>query len=167
MAPPPGRLVALGAVSTEEARSASIEHMSELPPDPVRLRVILAHLDKQMVDHETVGIYLRLQREAVQEALARAEAPPSRRPGRPASRPAKGGKMLPPLAQAKARVGFVVQQKRTPNGPEPAVIHVDDCTMIEGTPHPIRDHEARVSLTDPNIEPCAFCRPDTELGVLD
>ncbi|WP_336116518.1 DUF6233 domain-containing protein [Streptomyces sp. PTD9-10] len=23
------------------------------------------------------------------------------------------------------------------------------------------------SLTDPNIEPCAFCQPDTELGVLD
>ncbi|MFI8242917.1 DUF6233 domain-containing protein [Streptomyces sp. NPDC085866] len=137
--------------------------MSELPPDSARLRVILAHLDKQVADHETVGIYLRLQREAVQEALGRSEAPPPRRPGRPA----KGGKMLPPLAQAKTRGGFVVQQKRTPNGPEPAVIHVDDCTMIEGIPHPIRDHEARVSLTDPNIEPCAFCRPDTELGVLD
>jgi hypothetical protein len=47
------------------------------------------------------------------------------------------------------------------------VIHTDDCTMIEGTPHPIGDHEARVALTDPNIEPCGFCRPDTELGVLD
>ncbi|MGW2821802.1 DUF6233 domain-containing protein [Streptomyces sp. NPDC001443] len=75
--------------------------------------------------------------------------------------------MLPPLAQTKARVGFVVQQKRTPDGLAPAVIHVDDCTMIEGTPHPVSDHEARVSLTDPNMEPCAFCRPDTELGVLD
>ncbi|UXY28168.1 DUF6233 domain-containing protein [Streptomyces sp. HUAS TT20] len=47
------------------------------------------------------------------------------------------------------------------------MIHTDDCTMIEGTPHPIGDHEARVALMDPNIEPCAFCRPDTELGVLD
>ncbi|MEU6322326.1 DUF6233 domain-containing protein [Streptomyces sp. NPDC047009] len=56
--------------------------------------------------------------------------------------------------------GFVVQQKRTPSGPEPAVIHAYDCTMIAGSTHPIGDHEARVALTDPNIEPCAFCRPE-------
>lgn len=39
--------------------------------------------------------------------------------------------------------------------------------MIEGTPHPITEHDARVSLTDPTIEPCQFCRPDSELGILD
>ncbi|MFB9640443.1 DUF6233 domain-containing protein [Streptomyces spiralis] len=35
------------------------------------------------------------------------------------------------------------------------------------TPHPIRPDEARAALTDPNIEPCRFCRPDTELGILE
>lgn len=139
--------------------------MSELPPDPPRLRAILAHLDKQITDHEAVGIYLRLQREAVQAALAQAETPAQRRPGRPA----KGAAPLRSMgiAQVQPRPQFVVQQKRTPRGPEPAIIHVGDCSMIEGTPHPIGEHDARVSLTDPNSEPCAFCRPDTELGMHD
>ncbi|GGJ14403.1 DUF6233 domain-containing protein [Streptomyces brasiliensis] len=137
--------------------------MSELPSDPPRLHAILAHLDKQIADTETVAIYLRLQRDAVRAALIRAEGPPPAR-RRPA-RPVKGGTGLPALAQAEAQVGFVVQQKRTPNGPEPAVIHVGDCTMIEGTPHRIRDHDARAALTDPNVTGCAFCRPDTELGI--
>jgi hypothetical protein len=139
--------------------------MSELPPDAPRLRVILTHLDKQIADNDTVGIYLRLQRQAVQEALARTEAPPPRRPGRLA----KGAAPLRSMgvAHTQPRPRFVVQQKRTPGGPEPAIIHVDDCSMIEGTPHPISEHDARVCLTDPNLEPCAFCRPDTELGILD
>jgi hypothetical protein len=63
------------------------------------------------------------------------------------------------------KTGYIVQQKRTPHGPEPAVIHLADCTMIEGTPHRIRPEEARAALTDPTIEPCQFCRPDTELGM--
>ncbi|MEU6068617.1 MULTISPECIES: DUF6233 domain-containing protein [Streptomyces] len=143
--------------------------MSALPPDAPRLRAILAYLQEQIAQSDTVGTYLRLQRDAVREALARAEgrsAPGSPRPTAAARRPAA----LPSFAPHRVRrrsTGFVVQQKRTPGGPEPAVIHTDDCTMIEGTPHPIGDHEARVALTDPNIEPCAFCRPDTELGVLD
>ncbi|MBK3631586.1 hypothetical protein JHN52_01145 [Streptomyces sp. MBT97] len=137
--------------------------MNELPPDPPRLRAILAHLDQQLSDTETIRIYLRLQREAVQVALARAEAPtaPARRPGRPV----KGATGLPPLDQAHGQPGYVVQQKRTPRGPELAVIHVADCTMTEGTPHPISAHDARAALTDPNLTACAFCRPDTELGI--
>nr|WTB30851.1 DUF6233 domain-containing protein [Streptomyces sp. NBC_00830] len=47
------------------------------------------------------------------------------------------------------------------------MIHAYDCTMIVGTTHPIGDHEARVALTDSSIEPCAFCGPDTELGIVD
>jgi hypothetical protein len=139
--------------------------MSELPPDAPRLRAILAHLDKQVADHEAVGIYLRLQRQAVQEALARAETPPQRGPGRPS----KGAAPLRSMgiSQVQPRPQFVVQQKRTPRGPEPAIIHLGDCSMIEGTPHPISEHDARVSLTDPNLEACSFCRPDTELGILD
>ncbi|MCG7202293.1 DUF6233 domain-containing protein [Streptomyces arenae] len=136
--------------------------MSELPPDPARLRVILAHLDQQLADHETIGTYLRLQHAAVQAALDQAERPPARR--RPA-RPVKGGTGLPGMAQAERPVGFVVQRTRSPRGPEPALIHLDDCTMIEGMRHAITPHDARAALTDPNIVGCAFCRPDTELGI--
>ncbi|MGI5511571.1 DUF6233 domain-containing protein [Streptomyces sp. CA-106131] len=60
--------------------------------------------------------------------------------------------------------GFVVQQKRTPSRPEPAVIHAYDCTMIAGSTHPIGDHEARVALTDPNVEPCVFLPPGQRAG---
>ena len=137
--------------------------MTDLPPDAPRLRAILAHLDQQVADHEAVGIYLRLQREAVQAALAAAETPPPRRPGRLP----KGAAPLRSMGitHPHARPQFVVQQKRTPRGPEPAIIHLGDCTMIEGTPHPIAEHDARVNLTEPTIEACAFCRPDTELGM--
>ncbi|WP_432196422.1 DUF6233 domain-containing protein [Streptomyces sp. bgisy027] len=151
--------------------------MAELPPDARRLRAILAYLDEQIAGHETVGIYLHLQREAVRAALTRVEnrqapePPKSSRPSKsPRQRPRQAPAGLSPFApsrEMRQTTGFVVQQKRTPNGPEPAVIHTGDCTMIEGTPHRIGDHDARAALTDPNIEPCAFCRPDSELGILD
>ena len=136
--------------------------MNELPSDPARLRAIQAHLAQQLADNETVGIYLRLQRAAVQAALAAAEAPPPRKPRLP-----KGGAGLGPVVQISVRPAFVVQQKRTPRGPEPAIIHQADCSMIEGPPHRITEHDARVALTDPTIEACGFCRPDSELGLLD
>jgi hypothetical protein len=133
-----------------------------LPPDPRRLRVILAHLDEEIADNETVATYLRLQREAVLAALGRAERPPQQqRPGRKG----KGAGPLPTFTPPPARTGYVVQQKRTSHGPEPAFIHLGDCTMFEGTPHPIRADEARAALTDPTITACTFCRPDTELGI--
>ncbi|MEV8432018.1 DUF6233 domain-containing protein [Streptomyces chartreusis] len=134
--------------------------MNELPPDSPRLREILAHLDKELAANETVGTYLRLQRQAVQAALKQAEAPPPRR-----SRIAKGGKGLGPVAQISVRPTFIVQQRRTPRGSEPSMIHLADCSMIDGRPHRITEHDARVSLTDPTIEACAFCRPDAELGI--
>jgi hypothetical protein len=136
--------------------------MTQLPPDPARLRMILAFLDRQIVDVETVAIYLRLQRDAVREALVRAERPPQRQATR---RPKGGGPLSSFTPPSSKGVGFVVQQKRTPTGPVPALIHLDDCTMIEGTPHRVRADEARAALSDPNIEPCPFCRPDTELGI--
>ncbi|MFE7276017.1 DUF6233 domain-containing protein [Streptomyces sp. NPDC057623] len=141
--------------------------MAALPPDPRRLRAILAFLEDRIAENETVGIYLRLQSDAVRAALAgteelprspRARPEPPRR-HRPTPSPDRGTDRRPS--------SFVVQQKRTPDGPEPALIHTTACTMTEGTAHPIRTHEARVALTDPNIEPCAFCRPDNELGILD
>lgn len=135
-----------------------------LPSDPHRLRVILAHLEEKIADNETVATYLRLQRKAVLTALEHAERPPQQQ--RPGSKSrVKGGGPPPAFAPPMARSAYVVQQKRTPNGPEPAFIHLADCTMIEGTPHPIRADEARAALTDPTIAACAFCRPDTELGI--
>ncbi|MFJ4525897.1 DUF6233 domain-containing protein [Streptomyces sp. NPDC088810] len=134
--------------------------MSEPPPDPPRLRAMLAYLDRQIAENDTVGRYLRLQHEAVRKALTRAE-----RPAPPPRRPSRSVKGLPAFRPALVRTGFVVQQKRTPTGPEPALVHLADCSMIEGTPHPVRAGEARAALTEPTIEPCAFCRPDTELGM--
>ncbi len=45
------------------------------------------------------------------------------------------------------------------------MIHSDDCSMIEGRSHPIADHDARAALTDPNVQACAFCRPESDLGM--
>jgi hypothetical protein len=58
-----------------------------------------------------------------------------------------------------------VQQKRTPTGPEPILIHLADRSVIEGTPYWIRADETCAALTDPTITPCAFCRPYTDLGI--
>jgi hypothetical protein len=137
--------------------------MTELPPDPPRLRAILAHLERQIAENDTIGHYLRLQRDAVQKALARAEQPSPRR--QRLAPPVKGAGPLPAFAPTHVGTGFVVQQKRTPAGPEPALIHLAHCSMIEGTPHRIRADEARAALTDPTVAPCTFCRPDTELGI--
>lgn len=143
--------------------------MAALPPDARRLRAILAYLEARIAENETVGTYLRLQSDAVRAALAGAEDrphSPQPRPEPPERRRPTPSSFTPSRGTGHPRA-YVVQQKRTPDGPEPAVIHTGDCTVIEGTTHPIRDHEARVALTDPNIEPCAFCRPDSELGILD
>ncbi|MGW2492348.1 DUF6233 domain-containing protein [Streptomyces sp. NPDC001606] len=132
--------------------------MSELPPDPSRLRAILVHLERQIAETDAVGIYLRLQRDAVRRALARAERPPQQSRLR---RKPEGGGPLPDSALP----AYVVEQKRTPHGPEPAVVHLADCSMIQGAAHRIRADEARAALTDPAITACDFCRPDTELGM--
>ncbi len=138
-----------------------VRAVSLLPPDARRLRAILAHLEEQIAVSETVTTYLRLQRDAVLAALARVEAQPQQRP----KRKAKGGGPLPGFSPPSVKAGFVVQQKRTPAGPEPAFIHLADCTMIEDPSHRIRADEARAALSDPTIEPCGFCRPDTQLGI--
>ncbi|MGW2939995.1 hypothetical protein ACWDA7_52125 [Streptomyces sp. NPDC001156] len=46
--------------------------MSEPPPDPMCLRVILAWLEEQVTGNDTVNIFLRLQRDTVAQALAQA-----------------------------------------------------------------------------------------------
>ncbi|MFB7225400.1 DUF6233 domain-containing protein, partial [Streptomyces sp. NPDC056227] len=33
--------------------------------------------------------------------------------------------------------------------------------------HPVSAQDARMALADAQLEACVFCRPDTELGILD
>lgn len=73
-------------------------------------------------------MYLRLQVDAVRRTLAAAEGPPDPQPLRQ-EQPA----VLPAFASSGRPTGFAVQQKRTPLGAEPAIIHTDDCSMSEGT----------------------------------
>jgi hypothetical protein len=61
----------------------------------------------------------------------------------------------------------VIEQRRTPTGPREAAVHLDDCAMTSDHTHPVSAQEARLALTDAQLESCAFCRPDTELGILD
>ncbi|WP_406321778.1 DUF6233 domain-containing protein [Streptomyces sp. NBC_00519] len=141
--------------------------MNELPPDPPRLRAILGYLEKQLTEEETVVTYLRLQVRAVQHALTVAENRGPAGPGpprQPAARPALGPA---PTRSERKSTGFVIEQRRTPTGPQEAAVHLDDCTMTSNMTHPVTAHEARLALTDAQLEACAFCRPDTELGILD
>ncbi|WP_437064742.1 DUF6233 domain-containing protein [Streptomyces sp. enrichment culture] len=77
----------------------------------------------------------------------------------------KGGGRLPAFAAPRAGTSYVVQQHQSLDDPEPAVVHLADCTRVEGSTHSIRPDEARAALTDPTVEACASCRPDSELGM--
>lgn len=138
--------------------------MAELPPDAPRLRVILAHLDRQIAETDTVGTYLRLQRDAVQRALARAEPPP--RKERSPGRLAKGASgPLPALTRLAQTAEYAVQQKCSADDPNPAVIHLASCEEITGASRTAPSDEARAALMDPSFVPCLACRPETELGI--
>jgi len=142
--------------------------MNELPLDPPRLRAILAYLEKQLTEEEVVVTYLRLQVEGVRHALAVAETRKPAEPGPPprpgAARPALGPA---PTRSERGSSGFMIEQRRTPTGPQEAAVHLDDCTMTSNRTHSVTAHEARLALTDAQLEACAFCRPDTELGILE
>ncbi|QYX80244.1 DUF6233 domain-containing protein [Streptomyces akebiae] len=138
--------------------------MSALPPDTPRLRAILRYLDEQITDNETVGVYLRLQHDAVSKALARNEGPAA---AQPAQTPQESPDALPAFAGGRRGLnatGFAVERQPRAIGPEPARIHTDDCRNA-GPTHPITAHDARAALFDPMVQACGFCRPDTELGI--
>ncbi|WP_217545601.1 DUF6233 domain-containing protein [Streptomyces sp. GbtcB6] len=134
--------------------------MSEmLPPDPARLRVILAHLDKQMADHETIGIYLRLQRDAVQAAIAKAEM---QREPRVVQAPQQGPRRM------KLRPGtYMLEPKIRPDHPRPAYIHIGGCSAIERLASECTIRQAELALTQDAVEAqaCPACRPDMALGI--
>lgn len=133
--------------------------MDESPPDPARLRVILAHLDKQVADNETVGTYLRLQRDAVQRALASAERPsPVRRERREH------------LRRPIARPGvYLLEPKVRLDHANPPLVHTSDCKLVTRNCGEIDARRARIALTQEAVgaEPCPVCRPDTALGILE
>ncbi|WP_328436937.1 DUF6233 domain-containing protein [Streptomyces sp. NBC_00444] len=136
--------------------------MNELPPDPVRLHAILQWLDQQITDHDTVGTYLRLQRDAVRAALAKAEQQTPAR-GRPAQSPIA----VPPPAQNLRRrtKPFQLERQRTPDGPLPTAVHTADCHMAGQLAHSVNAMEARLALTDARLEACQFCRPELDVDV--
>jgi hypothetical protein len=112
--------------------------------------------------------YLRLQLEAVRRALAAAE---NRKPAKP--HPSPRGQATPgttlgpaPPRSERAPTGFMIEQRRTADGQE-AAVHLDDCRMSTYLTHSVGAQEARLALTDAQMEACPFCRPDTELGILE
>lgn len=134
--------------------------MSALPPDAPRLHAILAFLDKQIADNKAIGIYLHLQREAVLQALARAEGQqPPRQRHRPTALPTTSS-----LRRVQDSTGFTVERQPRALGSEPVRIHTDDCGH-GGVKHPISVHDAGAALIDPQVEACPFCRPDDVLGI--
>ncbi|MFI5817369.1 DUF6233 domain-containing protein [Streptomyces sp. NPDC051643] len=125
--------------------------------------MILTHLDRQLADTDTIRTYLRLQREEVQRALAAAGRPPRPlrpprpQPSLPPARPAE----RPPNSPTGSGAGYMLEIKRHPKDPRPAVLHVDSCTMASQKTSPISAAQFRVALRDTeNIEPCGFCRPE-------
>lgn len=140
--------------------------MGDLPPDTARLGVILRWLEQQIADNDTVGVYLRLQRDAVRKALHEAQ---DGRHGTP-ERPTEGKPPAVPVAALPAsprRPGkpFRLERRRTQDGPLPVAVHTADCHMAGELTHAVNGMEARLALTDSGLPACEFCRPDLELGL--
>ncbi|MEU7337344.1 DUF6233 domain-containing protein [Streptomyces sp. NPDC007074] len=140
--------------------------MSDLPPDPARLRAILAHLDRQLADTDTIRTYLQLQRQEVQRALQAAGRPP--RPSQPQPlRPARTPPPFPversPTGPTGAGDGYMLEIKSHPKDPRPGVLHVDSCTRASRKTSPISPAQFRVAIRDTEyIETCSFCRPEAK-----
>ncbi|MFJ8054931.1 DUF6233 domain-containing protein [Streptomyces sp. NPDC096142] len=142
--------------------------MNELPPDPPRLRAILTHLEQQLTTTEAVGIYLRLQRTAVQQALAAAEHQGAPRP----SAPVPPGRPQPPqrATRMKLRPGtYMLEPKIAPDHPRPALVHIGGCNRVDQMEKTseITMREAELALTQDVVgaEACPHCRPEGSLDL--
>jgi hypothetical protein len=152
--------------------------VTELPPDPPRLRAILAYLNEQLAKNGTVNIYLQLQLDAVREALAKVEGgqpappwepeqPPREQPHKAPARDGRRAGPFPTFIQGASSVSsaFVLGRRPQAVGDDHMVIHTAGCPNA-GPAEPLDPHDARGLLLDSGLA-CPFCRPDTELDVLD
>ncbi|MEU8931740.1 DUF6233 domain-containing protein [Streptomyces sp. NPDC048409] len=152
--------------------------MNELPPDPPRLRAILAHLDRQIADTDTVATYLRLQRSAVLAAISAADrtrrattppaatsVPPATFAPSPPSVPKRPPGPVRREAGGRRPTRFLVE--RPASATKPAPIHTSGCGKGFTGSKPIDADLARhVLINDPRgFAACHTCRPDTELGI--
>ncbi|MEU2623026.1 DUF6233 domain-containing protein [Streptomyces sp. NPDC007157] len=142
--------------------------MNELPPDTPRLRAILAHLDKQIADTDTVATYLRLQRGAVLAAISRADHTSIPRPATsaPTQQPHQPQRSQPTDRASAQPVGLVIEEQRKAGRPTGGMIHTATC-MPHMKLRPITPEVARQVLAkdDQFFTPCPLCRPDTELDI--
>jgi hypothetical protein len=140
--------------------------MSELPPDPPRLQAILGYLEQQLAATDTIATYLRLQRNAVQRALASAQPQNTPRPPAPASR--SRPQQPPRETRMKLKPGtYMLEPKTGPNDPRPPLIHVGGCNRTERDTSECTLREAELALTPGLVgaEACEHCRPDLSLGL--
>ncbi|MGW2068681.1 DUF6233 domain-containing protein [Streptomyces sp. NPDC001953] len=133
--------------------------MNELPPDPPRLRVILAYLDQQRTENETAGVYLRLQRDKVRAALEWPRVGSASRSSSSLRRVRLGLRGSPCLGTrwvSRSRIG------RLRAGPLLASLHLGDCDFDEGEEQRLDAHEAAVAPAD-GLAACVVRRPDAVL----
>ncbi|KUN16100.1 hypothetical protein AQJ23_45315 [Streptomyces antibioticus] len=136
--------------------------MSELPPDPARLRVILRHLEEALAENAIVHTYLDIQRNKVVDALKAAEA---RDAWTPQPAPEQPKERRPADRTPGESEGFKLDRMRTPDGPVASSVHLDDCKMVGPLAQALSAHEARIALVDEQLDECEFCRPGAVLGV--
>lgn len=147
--------------------------MSDLPPDAKRLEELLRWLDERIAENQTVGLYLALQRDAVQKALDAvddtedAEDGEGRLPAVGSSGRGTAAAAIPPTAPDPRRPGkpFRLERMKTEHGPLPTRVHTTDCSMAGDLAHAVNAVEARLAITDSGLPACEFCRPQLELGL--
>jgi hypothetical protein len=68
---------------------------------------------------------------------------------------------------AEQPVRYVIEPKQNPKHPQPALVHLADCTMPNRKTMPVDASEARVGLMKDaeNIAACEFCNPGESLGL--
>jgi hypothetical protein len=142
---------------------------SELPPDPERLRIILAWLEEQIVKNDTVGAYLQVQHDTVAQALAQAEGEqqPTEQPApapAPAPRPLRPTSL--PTFTGDRRPAFKVVERGGENEPPRLTLHIGACEIDDGPAHHVDAHDALAALRE-GLDACAVCRPDIDLSFDD
>ncbi|MGW9031667.1 DUF6233 domain-containing protein [Streptomyces sp. NPDC055722] len=137
--------------------------MSQLPPDPERLRLILEWLDGQIAHNDTVATYLKVQHATVTEALARAEGEQQ-----PTEQPAPAPSRRPPRPTftGDRRPAFKVVERGGENEPPRLTLHIGACEIDDGPAHQINAHDALAALRE-GLDACAVCRPDIDLSFDD